>query len=424
VQKQQNKLMKNTWKISLILVLGLFIFNCRGPLRLNEFDLAEGYQVNGLQYELNSSFFSLNDSITELSVVIKPSDLLFAKTKTDNYIARYTIGYKVFEGYNEKLPIDTARIHYSLKQENVQNQKLHKIKMFAPLGKNYIVKIFITDENRNFTASTIKTLRKKNTNDRSYFKIQSLNSIKINPTTFQEDSFKLICSNPSIKKLKVKIFSSNLISAPKPYEVNYSYQFAQIPDSTFDIKITSNLTFPHLKNGYYHFITDTISNTGFSVFSVNESHPKLNSLNQAIGAMGYLLGKSEYAELIRSETPKKSFEQEWLRLAGNRQRARNLIKDYYREVTIANKLFTCHQPGWTTDRGMIYIIYGPPRIVYRYDNSEVWIYGEENNLLSEQFDFKKIETNISDNIFVLKRNINFKINYNRMVNAWIDERGY
>ena len=157
MQKQQNKLMKNTWKISLILVLGLFIFNCRGPLRLNEFDLAEGYQVNGLQYELNSSFFSLNDSITELSVVIKPSDLLFAKTKTDNYIARYTIGYKVFEGYNEKLPIDTARIHYSLKQENVQNQKLHKIKMFAPLGKNYIVKIFITDENRNFTASTIKT---------------------------------------------------------------------------------------------------------------------------------------------------------------------------------------------------------------------------------------------------------------------------
>ncbi len=136
------------------------------------------------------------------------------------------------------------------------------------------------------------------------------------------------------------------------------------------------------------------------------------------------MDKAEYANLLRNKNPKTSFENEWLKLAGNRTRAKNLIKAYYSEVSTANKLFTNNQPGWTTDRGMIYIIYGPPKIVYRYENSEIWIYGEENNLLSEEFEFQKIHSDISDHIYELKRNINFKISFNRMVKSWIEERGY
>ena len=49
---------------------------------------------------------------------------------------------------------------------------------------------------------------------------------------------------------------------------------------------------------------------------------------------------------------------------------------------------------------------------------------EENNLLSEEFEFNKINSDVSDHIYELKRNINFKISFNRMVNAWIEERGY
>ena len=45
-------------------------------------------------------------------------------------------------------------------------------------------------------------------------------------------------------------------------------------------------------------------------------------------------------------------------------------------------------------------------------------------LFSEQFEFQRIHSNFSDNIYELKRNINYKVNYNRMINAWIDERGY
>jgi len=73
---------------------------------------------------------------------------------------------------------------------------------------------------------------------------------------------------------------------------------------------------------------------------------------------------------------------------------------------------------------MIYIIYGSPSVVYRYDNSEVWIYGEENNLLSEVFNFKKISSAISNNIYELERNINYKTSWDRMVTSWKEDRGY
>lgn len=416
--------MKSILKNSIILLFSTLFFGCSGPLRLNEFNLTKEYQSSGLIYELNCSFTSINDSISNATIQINSNDLLFSKTKSDNYIARYTIGYKVFDGYNDKEPIDTATIHYSIQQIKKINQKIHNIKFFAPIGRNYIVKLSLTDENRNYTTSKIKTHRKKSTIDRSYFKINTLKKGIINYTLQQKDSFSITPPNYFKNPIKVMTFTYKSTCAAKPYDVTYSYRFPTIPDSTWEVCDKNKYNFPPLKNGYYHFVTDTITKEGFSVFSVNPYFPKISSIKHANGAIGYLLEKLEYAQLLRDEDQKKAFEKKWLKIAGNRNRGRNLIKAYYSEVSKANKLFTNNQPGWSTDRGMVYIIYGSPKIVYRYDNSEIWIYGEENNLFSEEFKFKRINTNLADNIYELKRSINLKLSFNRMVKAWIDERGY
>ncbi len=421
--------MKSIWKNSVVILFTVFLFNalffgCSRPLRPHEFDLAKQYRVNGLVYDINFSCNSINDSISRANLQINPNDLLFSKTKSDSYIARYTIGYKIFKSYKDKEPIDTATIHYSMEQSKKSDQKIHNINFFAPVGKIYIVEFFLRDENRNHTTSKIKIHRKKTTNDRSYFRICSLKKGIINNTFYQKDSFSLILPDNFKNALKVMTFQYKSTCAARPYEVNYSYRLATVADSSWVVSNKKKYNFPPLKNGYYFFVTDTLSKEGFSVFSINQSFPKINSFQDANTALGYLLSKSEYADLLRNNNQRMSFENQWLKLAGNRYRARNLIKNYYSEVSNANKLFTNNQPGWSTDQGMIYIIYGPPPIVYRNDNSEIWIYGEENNLFSEEFEFQKINSNVADNIYELKRNINFKISFNKMVNAWIDERGY
>lgn len=415
--------MKSIWRSSVIIILSFFLNGCLNSKKLNEFDLADGYQVNGLQYEMDASFQSLSDSISELVINISPNDFLFVKTNTNKHRARYSIGYKVFEGYNENEPIDTATIHYSLKQENKTDNKLHRIKMIAPLGENYQVKVFINDENRNFVYSQFYTLRKETTGSRSFFEVKSINSPS-NFSCYQSDSFNVHHLKKKESTVKVMLLQLKTTCAPKPHEVNYRFKFAGIPDTSWFQTINASTKFPPVKGKYYHFITDTSTMEGFSVFNMGKDFPKISSIKQANGALGYLVGNGKYAEILREKNQKKVFENEWLKLAGNRTRARNLIREFYKEASITNQLFTSNQPGWSTDRGMVYIIFGPPKIVYRYNKSEVWIYGEENNLLSEQFEFRKIDSDFSDNIFELRRNINYKINFNRMVNAWIDERGY
>lgn len=412
--------MRNIWKINILPVI--ILFSCGSSNHLSEFDLSETYESDAHQYKLSTSFHSINDSISELWINVNPIDFLYTKTASNKHLARYSIKYKVFTGYDEKLPIDSASIHYSLKGDINSNQKSHRIKIYAPLGKDYIVKIILQDENRKFKVCKIKTLRKKYTSSRSYYKIEGLNNN--NFTQYQTTDFKISKHSKEQQYLKIMRFESKITSAPKPHAVNYTYKLSKFPDSTWFVVSDSNLTLPRLKNHYYHFVTDTNNNDGFSVFCNQKEFPKISSIEHCSNALGYLLEKSEYAELLRTKTPRKEFEKKWITLAGNRERARKLIAEYYKEVSIANQLFTCNQPGWSTDRGMIYIVFGPPRIVYRYDNSETWIYGEENNLLSEQFQFNKINTDIADNIFELDRNINYKVSYNRMVNTWIDDKGH
>jgi len=56
--------------------------------------------------------------------------------------------------------------------------------------------------------------------------------------------------------------------------------------------------------------------------------------------------------------------------------------EYFKRVKYANEHFTSYKPGWKTDRGMIYIKYGPPDDIesfpYNIDSEpyEIWYYNE------------------------------------------------
>lgn len=296
--------------------------------------------------------------------------------------------------------------------------------MFVPLGKDYVVQVTFKDENRQFEKSVFIPLKKTDLNSESLFSVQATNSTQ--KGNYQKDSFNITYALPAAKTLKVLTFKRQAVSAPKPYEVNYTFSFLGEPDATWlaEIPVNNPLKLPPLQEGFYHFLTDTINKKGFSIFYISDGFPKTTNLNDAIGAMGYLLSRKDYARLLTNNDKRLAFEWEWKKIAGGKNRGRNLIKQYYQSVNKANQLFSSFKPGWSTDRGMIYIIYGSPSVVYRYDNSEVWIYGEENNLLSEVFNFKKISSAISNNIYELERNINYKTSWDRMVTSWKEDRGY
>jgi GWxTD domain-containing protein len=85
---------------------------------------------------------------------------------------------------------------------------------------------------------------------------------------------------------------------------------------------------------------------------------------------------------LNSEEEIKAFLQDfWQKLDPTPGTPENEVKDEYdRRWAYANEHFTCHQEGWKTDRGRVYIIYGPPDdidyIPWTYTGiaMEAWLY--------------------------------------------------
>jgi GWxTD domain-containing protein len=170
--------------------------------------------------------------------------------------------------------------------------------------------------------------------------------------------------------------------------------------------------------GFYFVQKDTSLQEGFTLFCFNKNFPDISNYNEMIAPLRYLTMRNEFEQLTANKDPKSAVDAYWLGLSGNTERARELIRSYYGRVQTANKLFTSYVEGWKSDRGMIYIIFGPPNSVMHNVNGEIWTYGEANNFRSLVFSFSKIENKYSDNDLMLERNPIYKDEWMRAVDIW------
>jgi outer membrane lipoprotein-sorting protein len=94
------------------------------------------------------------------------------------------------------------------------------------------------------------------------------------------------------------------------------------------------------------------------------------------------------------------------------------VREYYKRVRRANQLFTSYKEGWKTDRGMIFIVFGPPSRVFVTDKSEMWIYEKSFELPRVSFTFARIDTAFTNEHYVLLRNAEYQNLWYRVVDLW------
>ncbi len=77
----------------------------------------------------------------------------------------------------------------------------------------------------------------------------------------------------------------------------------------------------------------------------------------------YLITEEErqvYQHLTTDEERDRFIEDFWRRRDPNADRSGGFREEFFRRVAYANENFYAGMPGWRTDRGRIYILYGPP----------------------------------------------------------------
>jgi GWxTD domain-containing protein len=113
----------------------------------------------------------------------------------------------------------------------------------------------------------------------------------------------------------------------------------------------------------------------FVVF--DRDYPRVTRLRQMTEALVYLASEKEIKAIraaITEDERRKKFDQFWLQRGETPQAAANLIKQYYSRMEEANRLFPSFKEGWKTDRGMVYMIFGPPSLIETRYRTEQWTY--------------------------------------------------
>ena len=211
-----------------------------------------------------------------------------------------------------------------------------------------------------------------------------------------------------------------MISLPALPPPAFSNNSPEIPDSSWFNPMnfmTDSLGHHLYPKGLPILIKSTSSDQRIYLYSRGE-FPYTTKMADLIEPMRFIMSKSEYTQLSQASDAYTFFCNFWRDCAGNEEKAKDLIAIYYRRVTTANTYFSNTVPGWRTDRGMIYLVYGKPNRVENSGYAERWVYGDETVPGSFSFLFRRKGNSLSDNIFVLQRDPLYKMSWEQYVNAW------
>jgi GWxTD domain-containing protein len=113
--------------------------------------------------------------------------------------------------------------------------------------------------------------------------------------------------------------------------------------------------------------------------------PSITNLDEAIRQLKYI-ATSEESKRLRNASPRERpevFRSFWQKRDPTPKTEENeLMDEYYFRVQFAQENFSTNREGWETDRGRIYIIYGPPTDIERHPFEadsrpyEVWYYSQ------------------------------------------------
>jgi GWxTD domain-containing protein len=315
-----------------------------------------------------------------------------------------------------------------INNDNANKDLIGKINVKAIMPYSYFLRVTIQDMNRNISVSNVIALEKDNDLNRQNFLVKSkATDAPLFHNYIKPGEELVICYKAKIAvTLFVRYYNREFPLAAPPFSIADPKPFQYKADSTFSLQLSGGGTanFVASKKGFYHFQLDTTKRDGLTLFNFSENFPEIKKAEELVPSLRFITSRQEYEEMITSANPKAAVEKFWMNCTGNQDRAKEIIRKYYNREKDANLFFSSYIEGWKTDRGMIYLIYGSPNVIYRTANAEVWTYGEENNINSTSFSFIKVNNPFTDNDYTLERSAVYKQDWGMKVDVWRQGRTY
>jgi len=401
-----------------MLTVGCFTFN-----QISKQNVAQLYSDAELVFHPDYLLYHFSNDSSTLYFKINTNELLYAREGfMTNFTSKFIIKYELLADYEAKQVIDSARINYVDTVITIKKKQItDSIKIKVPYGRNYVLRLTATDINRTKEYVSYLNVNKQNSRANQNFIIRDGNNQLVFENYIDpKQAFRIIYRKDTLSHLFIKYYKNKFPIASPPFNYSSGKTVTIYPDSIYTLPVNKKSTgLIYLnKEGVYRVMADTSQKESLTLYRFYEDFPEITVPEQMIYSVRYLTTRQEFDDMIIRANKKEAIDNFWIELAGNSDRARQLIKSYYGRVRLANIFFSSYYEGWKTDRGMIYIIYGPPSTVFKSTTTENWIYGDASSLKSINFMFYKVDNPFTENDYLLSRSDLFRDSWYYAVSNW------
>jgi GWxTD domain-containing protein len=385
-------------------------------------NLAYLYNPHAKTVHIKYSVHHTDDGNSKIVARINKNELFYVKSVVaEGQFSNIKIKYRIYNSFTSKQIVDSSSVIFNYKKYLLKDIFDIEIPIKIKKDSSYSAKIVFTDLNRERNETDYLFIDKKSRFSSQNFIVENIDSNILNLDNIIKSNINYKVNNPRVKQKEyfVSHYSDNFHAALLPFSTSKE-ETNFISDTIFKIDDILNVS----EKGIYIVRADTNFNKGLSLLNFSTNYPELKNPQELFEPLRYITSSSEYKRLLNADSKKLAVDKFWLNLTGNKNRARELIKIYYSRVLLANQYFTSYKEGWKTDRGMIFVVFGAPTIVYKSDKFEKWIYGENQTNSGLIFLFEKESTFFPNADYKLHRNEVYKTTWYQAVDVWRNGRAF
>jgi len=407
-----------------LLIFGfiLLLISCitLNPVTVSEKNVSAIYNPGSTTIHPRFFVYHKDTTTSLLYIYLYTPELLFLNTGTNaSSVSKVKIFYKIIESFDNETIIDSATTFVNVKKNDNQTSLVTFIKLKHTDLQKYILQILIKDEYRKKTnLSFIEVDKTKLSNYQDFIISYKDDLIPTFNNYFYSNNEYVVESNQKTDKLYITKYQLDTTMPLPPFYAKTSTNQNFKIDTIWKQNLENNILFSQKEKGIYFIQTDTSLKTGKLFINFGDEFPVLETSEKLFETLKYLTSTNEYEELKKIGNKKLAIDNFWLNTTSDLNQAKELIRIYYSRVMYANIYFSTYKEGWKTDRGMVYIIFGPPKIVNKKDGLEKWIYSDTRNLKIVTYEFIKNDNSISENDYVLKRDLELKSFWTSAIKSW------
>jgi GWxTD domain-containing protein len=404
-------------------LLAIFVVACSGvKITNNQNKVGSGAVYNPFVQQLHPQYFVFNPSktLSRLYIKLNLSELMFSPIGANrSYISKVKIEYKIFQPGDSEKFVDTASVVFEIKKRKGENSAITYINLNDKGLTKFNLQINTRDLFKQSSAEDYITVDREDEGNSQNFLI-NLNATNYPyfSNFFDKDQSFTIQYNRLVDSIYIRYFGSKVPLPAPPFSAMSRPELFSYADSTWSVSGKNQFDFSQKKPGLYYFQIDSTLKFGMGLLNKGNDYPFIKWSEDLLNPLEYLMSTEEFKAIKTSDNKKLSVDKFWLSCGKNPTRARELIRIFYTRTFYANLYFTSFTEGWRTDRGMIYIMFGPPKSVKKSPDKEIWFYYDKSNIKYLQFIFNKYANPYTSNDYILERHIDFKTFWFQAIDSW------